>query len=409
MPNRPDHSVKTKPIDREYSINSFAMAIGSAVAGIGALTVILSGGLIGLSLGASLLTILIILQLIALLQRSQAIPATNEVDPQPSIIEAVTENDPMLVLSVSKQGRVRAYQGRSDYVPGLKVGKILDELIPQLVEKTRSVLLLATGEFSALRLPSSSGELVLLTPVVGDAADASSEVLERTQFFAGLGHDLKSPLNGIIGFADIMDAELRGPLPDAYKDYPSLIRESGDTLMRLIEDILGYAKAEAGTYELDVSPLDIAASGESVFRQSEGIAELSGVTLKLRSEGEVIALADAGAVRRIWDNLVSNAIKYSTRGDTVTMHAFEKNGMCVLSVRDTGAGMDADDLARIAKPFAQGRNAKGRAGTGLGLAMVQRLAELQSGQVRIETAPGDGTYVIVTLPALSAAQKRAAE
>jgi cell cycle sensor histidine kinase DivJ len=409
MPNRPDHTVKTKPIDREYSINSLVVVIGSAAAGIGALTVILSGSLIGIWLGAALLTILIILQMIALLQRSRAIPANNEVTSPPATIEALTENDPMLVLSVSKQGRVRAYQGCSDYVPGLKVGKIIDEILPQFEAQTRSVLSLATGEFSVLRLPSSAGEVVLLTPQTEGGADANAEVLERTQFFASLGHDLKSPLNGIIGFADIMDAELRGPLPEAYKDYPSLIRESGDTLMRLIEDILGYAKAEAGTYELDVSPLDIAASGESVFRQSEGIAELSGVTLKLRSEGEVMALADAGAVRRIWDNLVSNAIKYSTHGDTVTMHAFEKNGRCVLSVRDTGAGMDAEDLARIAKPYAQGRNAKGRAGTGLGLAMVQRLAELQLGQVRIETSPGDGTHVIVTLPALSAAQKRAAE
>ena len=122
-----------------------------------------------------------------------------------------------------------------------------------------------------------------------------------------------------------------------------------------------------------------------------------------------MALADAGAIRRIWDNLVSNAIKYSSRGDTVTMHTFEKNGVCILSVRDTGAGMDAEDLARIAKPFAQGRNAKGRSGTGLGLAMVQRLAELQGGQVRIETAPGEGTHVLVTIPALSATERRAAE
>ncbi|MFN3214190.1 MAG: sensor histidine kinase [Henriciella sp.] len=409
MPNRPDHSVKTKPIDREYSINSFVMAIGSAVAGIGALTVILSGSLIGIWLGASLLTALIILQLIALLQRSGTEPTNIEVAPSLSTIEVVTENDPILVLSVSKQGRIRAYQGHADYVPGLKVGKILEEILPQFEAKTQSNLSLVTGAFSVFRWPSSAGEIVLLTPQIEDRSDAKSEVLERTQFFASLGHDLKSPLNGIIGFADIMDAELRGPLPDAYKDYPSLIRESGDTLMRLVEDILGYAKAEAGTYELDVSPLDVAASGESVFRQSEGIAELSGVTLKLRSEGEVMALADAGAVRRIWDNLVSNAIKYSARGDTVTMRAFEKNGMCVLSVRDTGAGMDAEDLARIARPFAQGRNAKGRAGTGLGLAMVQRLAELQSGQVRIETMPGQGTQVMVTLPALSAAQKRAAE
>lgn len=412
MPNRTDHTVKKRPADRDLSINSFALVIGSAIGGIGALTVMLSGGLTGIWVGAGILTTLILLQTVSLLLRAKS----DQGDQPPRPVEArggverlVSENDPILILSVSSEGRIRGHSGRSNYLPGLKTGRILDEILPELQGDAAASISLETGHFSVLRLPSSSGELILFLPSDAAQNDTREEVLERTQFFASLGHDLKSPLNGIIGFADIMDAEIRGPMPDAYKDYPALIRESGDTLMRLIEDILGYAKAEAGTYELDISSLDIAAGGESVFRQSKGIAELSGVHLKLKSDGEVMALADAGAVRRIWDNLVSNAIKYSSQGDTVTLHAFEKNGVCVLSVRDTGAGMDADDLARIAKPFAQGRNSKGRAGTGLGLAMVQRLTELQGGQVRIETLPGEGTHVIVTLPALSASQKRAAE
>lgn len=412
MPNRTDHTVKNRPADRELSINSFALVIGSAIGGIGALTVMLSGGLTGTWLGAGILTMLILLQTISLVSRPKSAQAdASEIKPdvRNGLEALMSEDDPILILSVSLQGRIRGHFGRSNIIPGLKTGRILEDLLPDLGESPTSVMSLSPGKFSVLRLPNSTGELVLFLPAAASQNGTSDEVQERTQFFASLGHDLKSPLNGIIGFADIMDAEIRGPMPEAYKDYPSLIRESGDTLMRLIEDILGYAKAEAGTYELDIAPLDIAASGESVFRQSKGIAELSGVSLKLKSEGEVMAVADAGAVRRIWDNLVSNAIKYSSRGDTVTLHAFEKNGLCVLSVRDTGAGMDADDLARIAKPFAQGRNAKGRAGTGLGLAMVQRLTELQGGQVRIETLPGEGTHVIVTLPALSASQKRAAE
>lgn len=412
MPNRTDHTVKKRPADEDLSINSFALVLGSAIGGIGALTVMLSGGLTGIWLGAGILTTLIVLQMISLFFRSHADRSDQPVqkaEPGDSQETLVTETDPILILSVSSHGRIRGHSGRSDYVSGLKTGRILEDVLPELRPEVTSSLSLKTGDFSVLRLPNSTGELVLLLPEAEAQNETPDEVLERTQFFASLGHDLKSPLNGIIGFADIMDAEIRGPLPEAYKDYPSLIRESGDTLMRLVEDILGYAKAEAGTYELDIAPLDIAASAESVFRQSKGIAELSGVNLKLKSDGEVMAIADAGAVRRIWDNLVSNAIKYSSRDDTVTLHAFEKNGLCVLSVRDTGAGMDADDLARIAKPFAQGRNSKGRAGTGLGLAMVERLADLQGGQVRIETMPGEGTHVIVTLPALSASQKRAAE
>lgn len=415
MPNRTDHTVKTAPPDPVLGVNSFVMAVGCAAAGLGALAVMLTGGVVGTWLGASILTTLIILQVIALLSRNAPSPALVSELPAEPQASVLSENDPVLILSVSEQGRIRAISGREDFLPGLKAGRVAEDLLTRNRDYEGHLSSERFGPLSTIRVPSKSGDVIIIfpaaadRPAVADQKDASEQVLERTQFFASLGHDLKSPLNGIIGFADIMDTELRGPMPEPYKDYPSLIRESGETLLRLVEDILGYAKAEAGTYELDVAPMDIAASGESVLRQSKAIAELSGIDLSMTNAGEVMAGADAGAVRRIWDNLVSNAIKYSSKGDSVTLAAFEKAGVSYLRVRDTGAGMDAEDLARIAKPFAQGHNAKGRSGTGLGLAMVQRLAELQGGQVKIETSPGAGTTVTVSLPALSASLKRAAE
>lgn len=258
-----------------------------------------------------------------------------------------------------------------------------------------------------VRIPAMDGAWVIVMSQVAD--DGKEELEERTHFFVGLGHDLKSPLNAVIGFSEIMESELRGPLPESYKDYPSLIRESGQTLLRLVEDMLAYAKSEAGTYELDLAPMDIAASGESVLRQSQAMADKADVRLRFVANTEVTAMADADAIRRIWDNLVSNAIKYSAPGETVTLTARMVGETSILQVSDTGAGMDAEDLARIAKPFAQGRNAKGRVGTGLGLAMVQRLAEMQGGKVEIRTAPGKGTTVTVRLPAYRADEKRAAE
>lgn len=415
MPNRTDHTVNTTPPDPVLGVNSFVTVIGAGAAGLGALAVMLTGGAVGTWLGASILTILIILQVFALLSRSSASQELVSELPVEPAARVLSENDPVLILSVSHQGRIRAISGREAFLPGLKVGRVAEDVLGQNSDGDGLLSSEVVGPLSTIRVPSKSGELIIILPAVADQPaiadqeNASEQVLERTQFFASLGHDLKSPLNGIIGFADIMDTELRGPMPEPYKDYPSLIRESGETLLRLVEDILGYAKAEAGTYELDVAPMDIAASGETVLRQSEAIAELSGIDLSMTNAGEVMAVADAGAVRRIWDNLVSNAIKYSSKADTVTLAAFEKAGVSYLRVRDTGAGMDAEDLARIAKPFAQGQNAKGRAGTGLGLAMVQRLAELQGGQVKIATAPGAGTTVTVSLPALSTSLKRAAE
>lgn len=412
MPNRPDQSVKMSRLDRGKPVKNYRLLSGILLAGIGALAVTLAGGQAGVLFGAFVFTILIGLQIFSLFNNAPQRPKTAKPLSQTGAqdMEPIApERDQILILNISDLGRVRSIWGKRDYLDGVRIGAVAQKLVPP--DKTK-ILAKTDGkdiELSVLRFKTAKGGLIILAPIQSEIANASDEVRERTSFFASLGHDLKSPLNAVIGFADVMDAEIRGPMPDAYKDYPGLIRESGETLLRLVEDMLGYARSETGAYELDLAPMDVAASGESVMRQSQAVAEKAGIGLRMICDREVLALADAGAVRRIWDNLVSNAIKYSAAGDTVTLVSDVKNNQAIIQVRDTGAGMDADDLARIASPFSQGRNAKGRAGTGLGLALVHRLAEMQGGAVKIETAPGAGTTVTVTIPALNESQKRAAE
>lgn len=411
MPNRTHQSVKIRDRDRGKSVKAYWLIGGSVLAGLGALAVTLTGGQAGAVLGAVVFTVLIALQLSWLFgELKRATPAPrHQAAAAPSMSAAPASfRDPILVVSVSELGRVRSYWGRTDFLSGIKIGSDIAQFLPPDASSLDLAIGPKTAKLSVTRVPVSNGQLIVMLPA-GQAGSDRNELLERTNFFAGLGHDLKSPLNAVIGFADVMDAEIRGPMPDAYREYPGLIRESGQTLLKLVEDMLGYARSEAGTYELDLAPMDIAASGESVLRQSQAVADKAGVRLVMTTDREVLALADAGAVRRIWDNLVSNAIKYSAPGDRVTLVSDVRNGKAFIQVRDQGAGMDADDLAKIAAPFAQGRNARGRAGTGLGLALVHRLAEMQNGTVEIATAPGAGTTVTVTLPALNGDQKRAAE
>lgn len=408
MPNRTDQSVKTRQRDRDRAVKTYLLVGGAFLSGIGALAVMLTGGTFGLLTGIGIFTLLIILQVLALQKPKDLMRAPPEEQGQVTTPQ-VAQNDPILAINVSDLGRVRSIYGRADYLKGLRIGVELDRLLSPDQRSVEATAPDGPMTLSVMTFAAPKGRLVVLVPQTEDNGAVREQVQERTNFFAGLGHDLKSPLNAVIGFADIMDAEIRGPMPEAYRDYPGLIRESGEALLRLVEDMLGYARSEAGTYDLDVTPMDIAASGESVLRQSQVLADRAGVQIRMLDDGEVLALADAAAVRRIWDNLVSNAIKYSASGDTVTLNAFIADGRAMLQVRDTGAGMDAADLARIAKPFSQGQNAKGRAGTGLGLALVHRLAEMQKGRVKIETAPGRGTTVTVELPAVSADQKRAAE
>lgn len=337
----------------------------------------------------------------------------------PAATQALGLTLPLLLVDVSPLGRIRRIEGPEALRwPGLRIGQLADELgiaahAGKLVAPggrafrvRRSarpdggcwIALLEAEEAGGRGAPPSQEA----TELAARAEAAEQALADRTAFFAGLGHDLKTPLNAILGFSDLMKAELRGPLPDAYKDYPAIIHESGQDLMLLVEDILDLAKTESLEHRLDLEPVDLVASGGSILRQLEDMAQRAGVTLALEADGEVWADADPRAVRQIWQNLVSNAIKYSDKGGTVSLSAGASGGSVFLSVEDDGAGMDQADLDRIAAPFAQGANAKGRAGTGLGLAVVHRFAQLHGGRVIIDTAPGEGTRVRVMLPAADA-------
>lgn len=329
------------------------------------------------------------------------------------------ENAGLLLMDVATQGRLRSFSGDNMGIDLLKPGAVFADLFKadgecvQMYEGaepwTCKDELRSGRTVEVYGEPYAKGTRILLRDDsvetgVNDKAstqldDANTKLKSRTAFFASLGHDLKTPLNAILGYADMMRSGIRGPMPEPYADYPEIIYESGQDLLLLVEDILDLAKAEADTYRLEMEPVDLSASGESVMRQLENQAERNGVKLKLKSKSdEVWAEADARAVRQIWQNLVSNAIKYSSRDSVVTLETRMESNAAVLSVTDKGAGMSEDDLARVTEPFQQGVNAKGRVGTGLGLAVVKRFAELHGGMLDIQTALDKGTKVEVSLP-----------
>lgn len=272
-------------------------------------------------------------------------------------------------------------------------------------------LLLITALAGLAGLTAPQPEARLAVPAAGvdqeariRAAMAQVEEAERKReganaYYAALGHDLKTPLNAILGFSDLMRSEMLGEMPAAYKDYAGLINDSGQDLLLLVEDILDLSKSEANRQRLDIEPIELTASGEAVVRQLEGVALRNGVEVRVAERGEVWASADARAVRQIWQNLLSNAIKYSETGDVVVLKTKSLGEETMLSVSDTGIGMSDEDLQAILQPFARGANVKGRAGTGLGLTVVHRFAELHGGRMRIDSQPGGGTRVTVILPA----------
>jgi two-component system, cell cycle sensor histidine kinase DivJ len=229
-------------------------------------------------------------------------------------------------------------------------------------------------------------------------AKAAEETLAtRTTFFASLGHDLKTPLNAIVGFSDLMRQGLLGPIGATYRERSDIIHESATDLLMQVEALMDLAKSDAGSYRLDLEPVDLMDAGRSVARQLSDMAARKGVRIRIRNSRHAgWAEADARAVRLIWQNLLSNALKYSPDKAEVELTTWRDGEKVCLSVSDAGDGMTEDELKSAAQPFAQGGNAVGRPGTGLGLAIVHRLASLHGGQVRIETGPGEGTRVTVS-------------
>ena len=344
-----------------------------------------------------------------------------EVSHPPRSVIPVPAASGILLLDVTLDGMIRGAEGDRMGLPGIGVGTWLRDVLDagaapgDLQSRTGPAsgdARLANGHpVSFCSTPHETGTYIALidrsgltdhTAEVAEAMEQASEALkQRTAFFASLGHDLKTPLNAIIGYADMMRHGVRGPLPEAYQDYPAIIHDSGQELLLMVEDMLDLARADADRQRLEPEPVDLCASAQSVIRQLENQAERAGVKLRLKATGEVWAQADPRAVRQIWQNLVSNAIKYSERASTVLLDAQIETNAAILSVTDRGAGMSEEDVRQALEPFAQGGNARGVKGTGLGLAVVKRFAELHGGLVDIRSKLGKGTRVTVTLPRAS--------
>jgi len=233
-------------------------------------------------------------------------------------------------------------------------------------------------------------------------AMAAQDSTDKTLFFAGVSHELRTPLNAIIGFSDMMRSRLFGPLPGKYAEYADLIHESGQHMLDLIGDVLDMSKVEAGRYELNYDTFDAAdviRSSVKMIRPAADAADVS-IDINLDLDQALLIQADRRAVRQILLNLLSNSVKFSDKGGQVDIDAQAIDGDLELTISDDGAGMSAEEIARIGDPYAQGEAAKLSAerGSGLGLSLVRSLTELHSGKMEIKSKQGDGTRVKIILP-----------
>lgn len=235
-----------------------------------------------------------------------------------------------------------------------------------------------------------------------DAAVAANR--SKSEFLAAVSHELRTPLNAIIGFSDIIKQRLFGPLPARYAEYGDLIHESGEHLLELIGDVLDMSKIEADRYELTPEDFDARDVIGICAKMIKPRASDRGLALYCETgDVELPVLADRKAMRQILLNLLSNAVKFTPENGAVVVMARQEGAELVLAVGDSGVGIAADELADLGKPYHQTSSGKrtDERGTGLGLSLVQALAELQNGTVRVQSAPGEGTTVTVRLPIMA--------
>ncbi|ESY25166.1 HAMP domain-containing sensor histidine kinase [Mesorhizobium sp. LNJC394B00] len=232
-------------------------------------------------------------------------------------------------------------------------------------------------------------------------AAASAEVA-KGRFLAVVSHELRTPLNAIIGFSDMLLHEMFGGFKDPrQKEYVSLVKESGQHLLAVVTSILDVSRIEAGAYATEPEPFRFIEAVEMCQSMMQLQANAKNIDLQAQiapDAGEINA--DRRAVQQILINLVSNAVKFTPDGGNVVVGAKRIGSRLHFWVRDTGIGIAEEDFVNLGKPFMQIQNDYTRRfeGTGLGLSLVKGLVALHDGTMSIESMPGEGTTVTISLP-----------
>ncbi len=241
--------------------------------------------------------------------------------------------------------------------------------------------------------------------LIDELAKSNAALKEANQhksvFLANMSHELRTPLNAIIGFSELLaDAGDSQYDPATRKRFLAQIVSSGKHLLGLINDILDLSKVEAGQMELRLQPVSVAETVDQVAKTIEPLLTRKNITFRTVVEGAGDVTADARKLKQMLLNLVSNAIKFTPEGGTVTVAAKRTAASMVITVADTGIGITEEDQKLIFQEFHQVDNGAARRydGTGLGLALTRRFAMMHGGTVRVSSRAGEGSVFTLTLP-----------
>ena len=235
------------------------------------------------------------------------------------------------------------------------------------------------------------------------SANADAAEAEKLKFLGMISHELKTPLNAILGFSNLIEVEALGPLGDTgYKDFAQEIQTSGKSLLKLVNELIAVAQTEAGAVAFAESHVDIVSLAAKAMASITAEANRKGIVLQnLIEDGAPAIWADQRAMAKALGAILDNAVKFTDNQGLVTLeYSLEANGDLRLQVSDTGCGIQSEKLAQIFEAFKQADENLNRnyEGAGLGLYLAQSLITQHNGRIEIETSPGDGARVSIILP-----------
>lgn len=232
--------------------------------------------------------------------------------------------------------------------------------------------------------------------------DAAMDEQKRS-FLRMVSHELRTPLNSILGFSEILSAELYGPLGSPqYKDYAGIIHDSGRKLLKLVNQVLEIARLDGRSLDFDAGSEPLEQALDDVLVTLAPELEAQKVTVEAAGRGNMPSvLADARGLRTVLANLLQNAIAFSPEGGVVRITTRPKRGDIEIQIQDDGEGVDPEQLPRLMGPFEQGENALTRRseGAGLGLPICELTCKAMGGDLRLASRPGEGLTATVRLPA----------